>query len=91
MRKIVNSVRRNHQLWSDTAILITVDESGGLYDSGYIQPIDFFGDGPRTVLIAVSPFAKRGHVGSHSCRSRLDFEIHRMELESAAVVVAQAR
>ena len=47
---------------SDTAILITFDESGGLYDSGYIQPIDFFGDGPRTVLIAVSPFAKRGHV-----------------------------
>jgi phospholipase C len=62
VRKIVNSVRRNHQLWSDTAILITVDESGGLYDSGYIQPIDFFGDGPRTVLIAVSPFAKRGYV-----------------------------
>ncbi len=62
VRKIVNSVRANNQLWSDTAILITFDESGGLYDSGYIQPIDFFGDGPRTVLIAVSPFAKHGHV-----------------------------
>ncbi len=32
------------------------------YDSGYIQPIDFFGDGPRTVMIAVSPFAKFGYV-----------------------------
>jgi len=62
VRKIVNSVRANNQLWSDTAILITFDEAGGLYDSGYIQPIDFFGDGSRTVLIAVSPFAKRGHV-----------------------------
>jgi phospholipase C len=62
VRKIVNSVRANNQVWNDTAILITFDESGGLYDSGYIQPIDFFGDGPRTVLIAVSPFAKRGHV-----------------------------
>jgi phospholipase C len=62
VRKIVNSVSANNQLWSDTAILITFDESGGLYDSGYIQPIDFFGDGPRTVLIAVSPFAKHGHV-----------------------------
>jgi phospholipase C len=62
VRKIVNSVRANNALWSDTAILITFDESGGLYDSGYIQPIDFFGDGPRTVLIAVSPFAKQGHV-----------------------------
>jgi phospholipase C len=62
VRKIVNSVKANDQLWSDTAILITFDESGGLYDSGYIQPIDFFGDGPRTVLIAVSPIAKRGYV-----------------------------
>src|SRR5437763_10225621 len=62
VRKIVNSVKANNELWSDTAILITFDESGGLYDSGYIQPIDFFGDGLRTVLIAVSPFAKQGHV-----------------------------
>ena len=62
VRKIVNSVKANNELWSDTAILITFDESGGLYDSGYIQPIDFFGDGPRTVLIAVSPFARHGHV-----------------------------
>ena len=62
VRKIVNAVRANGQLWSDTAILITFDEAGGLYDSGYIQPIDFFGDGPRTVLIAVSPYARRGHV-----------------------------
>jgi phospholipase C len=62
VRKIVNGVKANDQLWSDTAILITFDESGGLYDSGYIQPIDFFGDGPRTVLIAVSPIAKRGYV-----------------------------
>ena len=49
-------------MWQTTAILITFDESGGYYDSGYIQPIDFFGDGPRTVLIAVSPFAKTGFV-----------------------------
>ncbi|MBV9010213.1 MAG: alkaline phosphatase family protein [Verrucomicrobia bacterium] len=61
VRKIVNSVKAS-EAWSDTAILITFDESGGNYDSGYIQPIDFFGDGPRTVLIAVSPFAKQGYV-----------------------------
>jgi phospholipase C len=30
--------------------------------TGYIQPTAFFGDGPRTVMIAVSPFAKFGHV-----------------------------
>jgi phospholipase C len=61
-QNIVDSVKANPTLWQDTAILITVDESGGLYDSGYIQPIDFFGDGPRVPLLVVSPFAKVGVV-----------------------------
>ena len=60
--KIIAAVARNRNLWRDTAILITFDESGGWYDSGYIQPIDFFGDGPRTVMIAVSRYAKPGFV-----------------------------
>lgn len=62
LKKLVSAVRANPNLWAETAILVTFDEGGGLYDSGYIQPIDFFGDGPRTVMIAVSPFAKRGKV-----------------------------
>jgi phospholipase C len=48
--------------WESTAIFITVDEGGGYYDSGYIQPVDFFGDGTRIPLIAVSPYAKRGYI-----------------------------
>jgi phospholipase C len=39
-----------------------MDEGGGYYDSGYIQTIDFFGDGKRIPLIVVSPYAKRGYV-----------------------------
>lgn len=62
VRKLIASVQANPTLWNSTAILITFDESGGQYDSGYIQPIDFFGDGPRTVMIAVSPYARRGYV-----------------------------
>jgi phospholipase C len=62
VKNIIQAVQQNPSLWQETAILITFDESGGYYDSGYIQPIDFFGDGPRTVLIAVSPFAKKGLV-----------------------------
>jgi phospholipase C len=62
VKNIILSVQKNKSLWLNTAILITFDESGGYHDSGYIQPIDFFGDGPRTVLIAVSPFAKKGFV-----------------------------
>jgi phospholipase C len=61
VKNIIQAVQ-NSSLWEETAILITFDESGGYYDSGYIQPIDFFGDGPRTVLMAVSPFAKTGFV-----------------------------
>jgi acid phosphatase len=59
---LVNMVHDQPDLWNSTAILITVDEGGGYYDSGYIQPLDFFGDGTRIPIIAVSPYAKRGFV-----------------------------
>ena len=49
-------------MWAKTAILITTDEGGGYYDSGYIQPLDFFGDGMRIPMIAVSPYTKKGYV-----------------------------
>jgi len=48
--------------WSSTAIVVTTDEGGGYYDSGYVQPLDFFGDGTRIPLIVVSPYAKKGYV-----------------------------
>ena len=55
-RKIVNMVQANSAVWNETAILITFDEGGGYWDSGYIQPIDFFGDGTRIPLLVISPF-----------------------------------
>ena len=61
-KKIVDAIRANPKLWKDTAILITFDEGGGYYDSGYVQPLDFFGDGPRVPLIVVSPYTKPGHI-----------------------------
>lgn len=57
-RKLVQAVQANPRLWQDTAIMITMDEGGGYYDSGYVQPIDFFGDGSRIPLIVVSPYSK---------------------------------
>ncbi len=62
VKKIVNQVKANPTLWDDTAIFITFDEGGGYYDSGYIQPVDFFGDGTRIPLIIVSKYSKGGHV-----------------------------
>jgi phospholipase C len=43
-------------------VFITFDEGGGYYDSGYIQPLDFFGDGPRIPLLIVSPYSEGGLV-----------------------------
>jgi phospholipase C len=62
VKKIVNQVKANPTLWKDTAIFITFDEGGGYYDSGYVQPVDFFGDGTRIPLIIVSKYSKGGHV-----------------------------
>jgi phospholipase C len=61
-KKIVDAVKANPELWKDTAIFITFDEGGGYYDSGYVQPVDFFGDGTRIPLIVVSPYSKGGHI-----------------------------
>jgi phospholipase C len=58
----VNDVISHPSVFKDTAIFITFDESGGYYDSGYIQPLTFFGDGPRIPLMVVSPYARRGYV-----------------------------
>ncbi len=64
-QKIVSAVQANRALWKDTAIFITFDEGGGYYDSGYVQPLDFFGDGTRIPLLVVSPYTSAGHI-SHS-------------------------
>jgi phospholipase C len=65
VKKIVDAVRANPDLWKSTAIFVTTDEGGGYYDSGYVQILDFFGDGTRIPLIVVSPYTKPGHI-SHN-------------------------
>ena len=61
-KKIVDAVKANPELWKDTAIFITFDEGGGYYDSGYVQPLDFFGDGTRIPFLVVSRYTKPGHI-----------------------------
>jgi phospholipase C len=65
VKKIVDLTKANPKLFAETAILITFDEGGGYYDSGYVQPLDYFGDGTRIPLIAVSPFTTGGHLSHH--------------------------
>jgi phospholipase C len=62
VKKIVDMVQANKSLWASTAIFVTFDEGGGYYDSGYVQPVDFFGDGTRVPMIVVSPYTRAGHI-----------------------------
>jgi phospholipase C len=65
VKKIVDGVQANKELWESTAIIVTFDEGGGYYDSGYVQPLDYFGDGTRIPALVVSPFTKAGRI-SHT-------------------------
>ena len=62
VKKIVDGVQANPTLAANTVIFITEDEGGGYYDSGYVQPLDFFGDGTRIIFLAVGPYLKPGHI-----------------------------
>jgi len=59
---IIKLAQSNKEQWAETAIFVTVDEGGGYYDSGFIQPVDFFGTGPRIPMIAVSRYSTGGHI-----------------------------
>jgi phospholipase C len=59
---LANTIISNSSLFANTAIVFTTDEGGGYYDTGYVQPIDFFGDGSRIPAIVISPYAKQGFV-----------------------------
>jgi len=50
------------KLKAETAVFITWDEAGGYWDSGFVQPLDFFGDGPRIPLLILSPYSTGGKV-----------------------------
>jgi len=65
VKKIVDQLQKNPTLWASTAVFVTFDEGGGYYDSGYIQPVDFFGDGTRIPLVVISPYSTGGIV-NHS-------------------------
>jgi hypothetical protein len=88
-KNIIQAVQQNPSLWQDTAILITFDESGGYYDSGYIQPIDFFGDGPRTV--AQCRLSPRRASSITLYRPCFDHKVHRAQLAPEAAVGSQPR
>ena len=64
VKKVVTDLQKNPKLWASTAIFVTVDEGGGYYDSGYIQPLDFFWRRPPHSADCDQPIFKRRPCGS---------------------------
>ena len=62
VKNILDALEANPQLKAETAVFITWDEAGGYYDSGFVQPIDYFGDGARVPLIILSPYSTGGRI-----------------------------
>ena len=48
--------------WKDTAIIVTYDENGGLWDHVAPPKGDRWGPGTRVPALLISPFAKRGFI-----------------------------
>jgi len=61
---VLNAVMQGPD-WSSTAVFITWDDFGGLYDHVPPHQLDQFGLGPRVPLLIISPFAKTGYI-SHN-------------------------
>jgi phospholipase C len=62
LENILDKLKAKPELFKDTAFLVTFDEGGGYWDSGFFQPLDFFGDGPRIPMVVISPYSKGGKV-----------------------------
>jgi phospholipase C len=65
MKPILDGLELNPVLKEKTAVFVAFDEGGGYWDSGFIQPLDFFGDGTRIPFIVISKFSRGGKV-SHA-------------------------
>jgi len=61
---VLNAVMQSPD-WNTTAVFITWDDFGGLYDHVAPPQVDEFGLGPRVPLLIISPYAKPGYV-SHT-------------------------
>jgi phospholipase C len=64
MVSLVNAVMQGPN-WQDTAVVITWDDFGGLYDHVAPPQLDEFGLGPRVPMIVISPYVKPGTI-SHT-------------------------
>jgi len=67
----VNAIMQS-PYWSNTAIFVIWDESGGFYDHVPPPDLDEYGLGPRVPFLIISPYARAGYV-SHTVYSSSSF------------------
>jgi phospholipase C len=53
---------QNSPVWSNAAIVVIWDSSGGLWDHVPPPQMDSQGLGPRVPMLVISPLAKKGHI-----------------------------
>jgi phospholipase C len=63
-KDVVDLIQRIEKspMWKKTAIIVTYDENGGLWDHVAPPKIDRWGPGTRIPAMVISPFAKRGFI-----------------------------
>jgi phospholipase C len=62
VQQVLDALEAHPKLKAETVVFVTWDEAGGYWDSGFIQPIDYFGDGPRIPLLVLSAYSTGGKV-----------------------------
>jgi phospholipase C len=62
VQNLLDALDANPKLKAETAVIITWDEAGGYWDSGFVQPVDFFGDGPRIPTLILSAYTTGGKI-----------------------------
>ena len=62
VENVLETLEKSPRLKATTAVFITWDEAGGYWDSGFVQPIDYFGDGPRIPLLVLSAYSTGGKI-----------------------------
>ena len=72
--------------WNSTAIFLTYDDFGGLYDHVPPPVLDQFGLGPRVPMLIISPYARPGYVShtQYEPSSVLKFVEERFDLPALA-------
>jgi len=59
--QVLNALQRSPD-WGSTAVVLTWDDFGGLYDHVPPPHVDLYGLGPRVPAIIISPWARPGYI-----------------------------